>query len=257
MSNQVIVTNISPEVTEKQISDFFSFCGKVSNISTEKSGETQTAKIQFERPSATKTALLLQDALLGQNKIQITSEDGGAASTTDQGGAGGDQAARQEDKPRSAIISELLSRGYHLSDVTLEKGIQLDQSYGVSSKFKGILESALSGVRSVNERYHVTEKANEVDNKFAISDKLNRTSSLVSTYFHKALETAAGTSAGQKVQNAYEDGKNQLLGIHNEARRLADAKNQAEGTASPASSTPTAPAEKEPTAPTTESKTTE
>ncbi|EPY50862.1 RNA-binding protein Vip1 [Schizosaccharomyces cryophilus OY26] len=244
MSNQVIVKNISLDVTEKQISDFFSFCGKVSSISTAKEGDTQTANIQFERPSATKTALLLQDALLGQNKIQISSSDAPAAAGNvfDKGGAGGDQATSQEDKPRSAIISELLSRGYHLSDVTLEKGIQLDQSLGVSSRFKGVLESALSSVRSMNERYHVSEKANEVDNKLSISDTFNRTTSLVGNYFNKAYETAAGTSAGQKVSSAYGSGKSQLFGIHSQARKLADSKSHAQNaTTGHTEATPAAP----------------
>ncbi|WBW72476.1 RNA-binding protein Vip1 [Schizosaccharomyces osmophilus] len=243
MSNQVIVKNISLEVTEKQISDFFSFCGKVSSISTFKEGETQTAKIQFERPSATKTALLLQDALLGQNKIQISSSDApaSAGSTHDKGGAGGDQAASQEDKPRSAIISELLGRGYHLSDVTLEKGIQLDQSLGVSSKFKGVLESALSSVHSMNERYHVTEKANEVDSKLSISDTYKRTTSLFSNYFNKAYETAAGTSAGQKVHSVYDSGKSQLRGIHSEARKVADSKVHGEDATTGHTEAPAAP----------------
>ncbi|EPX74742.1 RNA-binding protein Vip1 [Schizosaccharomyces octosporus yFS286] len=243
MSNQVLVKNISLEVTEKQISDFFSFCGKVSNISTFKEGDTQTAKIQFERPSATKTALLLQDALLGQNKIQISSSDAPASSSSslDKGGAGGDQATSQEDKPRSAIISELLGRGYHLSDVTLEKGIQLDQSLGVSTKFKGVLESALSSVHSMNERYHVKEKANEVDSKLSISDTYKRTTSLFSNYLNKAYETAAGTSAGQKVHSVYDSGKNQLLGIHSEARKVADSRGHGTQVAEASATVPTQP----------------
>ncbi|EEB09797.1 RNA-binding protein Vip1 [Schizosaccharomyces japonicus yFS275] len=220
-SNCVVVHNISNEVTEKQISDFFSFCGKVADISLKSEGTTQTATIEFERASATKTALLLQDAVLGTNRIQVVKADSskGSVSSSEEG-TPSDTATTQEEKPRAAIFAELLSRGYHLSDVTIEKGLELDQKHGVSSRFKGLLESALAGVKNMDARYHVSEKANEIDNKLSISNRFHRTAAFLNGYIQRAMDT----NAGQKVQSAFNEGRSHILGIHNEARRLADLK---------------------------------
>lgn len=61
--SKITASNISLEVTQAQVKQFFSFCGRIEDISLEKGANYQTAVITFERASAAKTALLLQDAV--------------------------------------------------------------------------------------------------------------------------------------------------------------------------------------------------
>jgi RNA recognition motif-containing protein len=58
-ANTVHVKNISSATSEKEVKDFFSFCGKISNLEITPSGETQSATVTFEKETAAKTALLL------------------------------------------------------------------------------------------------------------------------------------------------------------------------------------------------------
>jgi hypothetical protein len=62
---QVTAEEISLDVTKEQVKQFFSFCGRIQDVSITKGANYQTAKITFERASAAKTALLLEDAVLG------------------------------------------------------------------------------------------------------------------------------------------------------------------------------------------------
>lgn len=61
--SKITASNISLDVTQAQVKQFFSFCGRIEDITLEKGANFQTAVITFERASAAKTALLLQDAV--------------------------------------------------------------------------------------------------------------------------------------------------------------------------------------------------
>lgn len=45
----------------------------------------------------------------------------------------------QEDKPRTAIVAEILAHGYALSDDVTKRAIELDNKHGLSERFKGYL----------------------------------------------------------------------------------------------------------------------
>lgn len=88
-SRAVYVTNISPNANEKTVSDFFSFCGKISKLFVNKyvefqilpnsvadipffrEQETSSAVVEFETESAAKTALLLTNALIVDRPITV------------------------------------------------------------------------------------------------------------------------------------------------------------------------------------------
>jgi len=114
-------------VTEKQVTDFFSFCGKIRKLELVADGgkeihipammkrsltlifpDKQKAIITFERPSAARTALLLQDAHLGTSQVHVSSSvplDGSATppQSSDKSTPGHDFS--QEDKPRTAVLA--------------------------------------------------------------------------------------------------------------------------------------------------------
>jgi RNA recognition motif-containing protein len=102
-----MAANMFVLVTEKQVTDFFSFCGKIQSLTMEADGaEKQKAIITFERPSAARTALLLQDAHLGTSQVHVSTSiplDG--ASTPPSLEHKREHDFSQEDKPRTAVAA--------------------------------------------------------------------------------------------------------------------------------------------------------
>merc|ERR1712225_143532 len=207
-ASTVNVKNISSATSEKEIKDFFSFCGKISSIEVTKSGESQNATVTFEKETAAKTALLLDNTQLGATQVQVSSATG---SNDDDGSHFTQNTERdsdeitQEEKPRARIAAEYIAHGYVLGDQAIQKAIDLDTKHGVSNRF-------LSTLTNLDQKYHATDKAN------------NLLTGLTS-YFEKA----AGTPTGQKLVNFYTQSSKQVQDIHAEARRLADLKKQDSG----------------------------
>ncbi|OAP59969.1 hypothetical protein AYL99_04971 [Fonsecaea erecta] len=221
MSTTVHVSGISHDTSEKEVKDFFSFCGKITSISvTPESGAPDAAKsasVTFEKETAAKTALLLDNTQLGKSQVHVS-----AASTIDDvaskagaavSSAPGDDHISQEDKPRSRIVAEYLAHGYHLSDQVISKAIALDQKHGFSNRFT-------SALTNFDQKYKATDTAKSVDTKYGVSDKAMSAWGGFHTYFEKAL----GTPTGQKIREFYVQGDKQVRDVHNEARRLADLK---------------------------------
>lgn len=226
MSTTVHVKNIARDTDEKTIRDFFSFCGKISSISVTPSSDdsdaTQSATVVFEKETAAKTALLLDNTQLGSSQVHVTSaaslDDLGAKSAEDAEGGKDDSEVRQEDKPRSRIIAEYLAHGYTISDKAIERALHLDQQHGISARFTAAL-------KNFDSRFHATEKAQAVDNKFGVSGRANEAWRGLNSYFERAL----GTPTGQRLRKFYEAGNKQVIDVHNEARHLADLKAGKEG----------------------------
>jgi len=217
----VHVKNISSQTQEKEVKDFFSFCGKIANIEITPNGETQSATVTFEKETAAKTALLLDNTQLGATHVQVSSASG---SSDDDGSHFTSNTERdsdeitQEEKPRSRIIAEYLAHGYVIGDTATQKAIDLDQQHGVSSRF-------LSTLQSIDAKYHATDKAKSVDQSYGVTQKTNSLLSGLASYYEKA----AGTPTGQKLVKFYTQTSKQVQDIHAEARRLADIKKQESG----------------------------
>ncbi|EEH19767.1 hypothetical protein PABG_02026 [Paracoccidioides brasiliensis Pb03] len=220
----VHVSDISPKTTEKEVRDFFSFCGKITSLSiSPSSGEPdapQSATVTFEKEAAAKTALLLDNTQLGQSSVKVT----GAANIDDLAGGRSTDASEakdennhlleQEDKPRSRIIAEYLAQGYRISDTAIQKAISLDQKHGFSAKFHQILSD-------FDSKFHATDKARGIDSSYGITDKAASGLRGLSSYFEKALDTPTG----HKIRDFYLQSDKQIKDIHHEARRLADLQN--------------------------------
>lgn len=77
-------------------------------------------------------------------------------------------------------------------------------------------------LQNFDSRFHATEKAQAVDEKFGVSDKVVGAWRGLLSYFDKAAEAPTG----QKVRQFYEAGNKTVVDVHNEARHLADLKKQ-------------------------------
>lgn len=218
----VHVSNISPKTTEKEIRDFFSFCGKIKEFSTAPASNdadaTLTAAITFEQPSAARTALLLDNTQLSGAPIHVSAP----ASLSDLQHEAEHQTTelehpRQEDKPRTAIFAEYLAEGYHLGDQILQRGIEFDEKRGISAKFRKFLVD-------LDNKHKVSDKSRAMDDTYKITSRANTGLNTVSRY----LDGALNTPTGQKIHKFYLDGKKQVVDIHNEAVRLKGIKERQE-----------------------------
>jgi len=214
MSTVVHVKGISGQTSEKEVRDFFSFCGKISDLSVTSEGDTKSATVTFEKETAAKTALLLDNTQLGSAQVSVTSASGGASTgTTKEGESHDEHEVSQEDKPRSRILAEYLAHGYVISDQVIQRGLALDQQHGISTKFTNAL-------KNFDEKYKVTPKAQAVDNKYGVSNTAFNAWTGLNSYFDKA----SNTPTGQKLRIFYTNGSKQVLDVHNEARHLANLK---------------------------------
>jgi len=219
MSNTVHVKGISSQTSEKEIRDFFSFCGKIQSLSvtpeSSDSSSSQSATVTFEKETAAKTALLLDNTQLGPAQVHVTSaasldqmSGGKTAGSADEPTSHDDIA--QEDKPRSRIVAEYLAHGYVLSDSVVQRAIQMDQQHGVSNRF-------MSALTQFDSKTKASERAQAVDQKYGLSARADAGWRGLTSYFEKA----AGTPTGQRLRTFYESGQKQVLDVHNEAKHLA------------------------------------
>ncbi|KAF2786795.1 actin cytoskeleton protein-like protein [Melanomma pulvis-pyrius CBS 109.77] len=219
MATTVHVENISTKTSEDEIKSFFSFCGKIQTISvTPTADATQSATVTFEKQAAAKTALLLDNTQLGPNSVHVSSsksidEIAGDKAASAEEAKDGDHHIEQEEKPRSRIVAEYLAHGYAISDKAIEKALAIDQQHGVSTKFTNTL-------KGFNQKLGATQKAQAVDTKLGVTEKVTVGWSGLVSYF----DQAAGTPTGQKLRQFYETGNKTIMDVHNEARHLADLK---------------------------------
>ncbi|KAJ5747585.1 uncharacterized protein N7511_009281 [Penicillium nucicola] len=238
----VHVSGISPATSEKEVRDFFSFCGKIVSLSvTPVSSEAdahKSASVTFEKEAAAKTALLLDQTQLGTSAVHVEAahniDDLAGSNTTTADTKEDEDNIPQEDKPRSRIVAEYLAHGYVLSDNAITKAIALDQKHGFTNRFT----SALS---NFDKKYNATERAKGIDQSYNISTKATSGWHGLSSYFEKALEHPTG----QKIRDFYAQTDKQVRDIHSEARRLADLKQgktgESEGSAAAAATETPAP----------------
>ncbi|KAI9673493.1 MAG: hypothetical protein M1817_002956 [Caeruleum heppii] len=218
MANTVHVKNISQQTSEKEVRDFFSFCGKITSISVTPSSSAadsvKSATVTFEKETAAKTALLLDNTQLGPSHVQVSGASGfdqmtGSTPTEDSGKDTGD--LEQEDKPRSRIVAEYLAHGYSIGDQAIQRAIELDKKHGISNRFTAALAN-------FDSKFKATDKAKSMDASYGLTDKANAGWRGLHSYFEKAL----GTPSGQKVIGIYTQSEKQVMDIHAEARRLAN-----------------------------------
>jgi len=217
MSTTVHVEGISSQTSEKEVRDFFSFCGKISNLSvTSNSNDPSSSKsatVNFEKETAAKTALLLDNTQLGPAQVHVTASASLSELSATKESETEDDNVTQEDKPRSRIVAEYLAHGYVISDQVISKAIALDKQHGISTRFT-------SALKNFDDKYKATDKAKAADDKLAVSSKATYAWNSLNSYYDQAV----ATPTGQKLRNFYVQGNKQVMDVHNEARHLANLK---------------------------------
>jgi len=215
-ANTVYVKNISTSTSEKEIKEFFSFCGKISKIEVTPSGETQNATVTFEKETAAKTALLLDNTQLGKSQVSVSGAEG-AKEVEEHSTTKDTDEITQEEKPRSRIIAEYLAHGYVIGDQAAQRALDLDKKHGVSTRF-------LQTLKNLDTKYKATEKAQAADQTYGITARAQGVLNTLASYYDKASHTPTG----QKLVNFYTQTQHQVEDIHKEALRLAQLKKETE-----------------------------
>jgi len=198
------------------------FCGKIDHIDA----EGDTAKVYFVKPSAAKTALMLNGGTLEGATLAVTSDEVDAPAAASPTGEAhlhhdGDE-IEQEDKPRSAIAAEYLAHGYFLSDAAIQRAIEADHKYGISSKFLSYFNPLADKVATAAQPHveRAATKAKAVDEKRGLSLKAQAGWTVGSKYYQSALASPFGA----KVKAFYSSTAKEAQHIHEEALRIKEAK---------------------------------
>ncbi|KAF8334701.1 uncharacterized protein EI90DRAFT_2914835, partial [Cantharellus anzutake] len=226
------VSNLSAATTKETLHEFFSFCGTITDIELKE----KTATVSFEKPSAAKTALMLNDGTLDGSELRITSdiehEDRAPSPTAPA------HPIEQTDKPRAGIAAEYLAKGYVLGDHILHRAIEIDKKQGISAKFQNYIKQLDHGVghRTLGPDQTVSGKVTSTVKEL---DEKKKFSQIANDYYEKAISSPFG----QRVLAFYSSTSKQIFDIHEEARRIADAHKQSQPPQPASSSGPAASAD--------------
>ncbi|KAI0718189.1 hypothetical protein C8T65DRAFT_827705 [Cerioporus squamosus] len=234
------VSGISDATTEQHLTDFFTFCGKISKV--EYNPEKHTATIHFEKASAAKTALMLNGGTLDGAHLTITSDK---VPEGQEEGAHHEEHIDQSDKPRAGsecspfsrrmhrghstrswhqVAAEYLAKGYTLSDQVLQRAIELDKQHGISNRFLSYIQSL---DKQIGEKTLGPDKTVSAKQAKAVDEQRGITKT-ASDYYSRALTSPFG----QKVKAFYTTTSKQVLDIHEEARRIREAQKSSTSTGS-------------------------
>ncbi|PIN04075.1 hypothetical protein CDL12_23388 [Handroanthus impetiginosus] len=229
----VEVTKLSPNATEKDVYDFFAFCGAIQRVEIVRGGEYAcTAYVTFKNPHAVETAVLLSGATILDQPVCISQwghyGDGknlrNHSSWKIEHKSGPSDSRGQRVVPSAGegvslaqnVVKTVAAKGYVLGKGAVGKAKAFDESHQVSatavakvaelSGRVGLTDKIFAGVeaaRSVDQRYHISDKT-----KSAVSSTRKTAASAAnavvnSSYFSKgafwlsgALNRASQAAAG-------------------------------------------------------------
>jgi hypothetical protein len=254
----IIVSHIPNSVTTEKLENFFGFCGQVVSITSipDQSQVSKSYEIHFESPKALSTALLLNEAELDGVPIEVQekpldtkaaappaythaeSHDKDDDNTTNSAAKGetGDYKVQhatktgdvnyddisQEEKPKYAIMAQLLANGYIISDNVIQSAIKIDEKNGYSTKFKNFISS-------LDEKYLHSQTPGTTANKNlttaqdTFTSAQNTLASYSKTLAHY-FEKASTTPYGIKIHEFYQNFAKDVQDVHKEATRLVELK---------------------------------
>ncbi|CAK7328027.1 unnamed protein product [Dovyalis caffra] len=180
------VTSLAPKATEKDVHDFFSYCGAVEHVEIIRSGEYAcTAYVTFKDAYGLQTAILLSGATIADQRVCITQwgtfvDESDPWNTPwkneENTSSEGIHVNQFVSNPGEAmtlaqeVVKTMLSKGYVLGKDAMVKAKAFDESHQVSataaakvaelSNRIGLTDKIHAGmetVKCVDERYHVSE----------------------------------------------------------------------------------------------------
>nr|XP_043625853.1 binding partner of ACD11 1-like [Erigeron canadensis] len=235
----VNVTNVSKDVTEKDIWEFFSFSGNIHYIELKSESEkTQHAFVTFKESQGANTAVLLTGATIGELPVSVSHVENyklpPEAPPLTQPGSPGTNADRKHEVAQKAeeVVSTMLAKGYVLGKDALQRAKSFDEKHQFTSNASakvasldrkmGLTQKISTGtavvnekMKEVNERYQVTEatksaiakaeqKANSAGSALMSNRYVSSGATWVSGAFYAIAKAAGGVGSKtkEKVQEA-------------------------------------------------------
>ncbi|XVF16587.1 hypothetical protein REPUB_Repub10bG0044900 [Reevesia pubescens] len=177
------ITSLSPKATEKDVHDFFAYCGAIEHVEIIRCGEYAcTAYVTFKDAYSLETAVLLSGATIADQSVCISRWgsyiddaypwDGSSWKTREDTSSMVTHMDQFVSTPGEAVtvVKTMLAKGYVLSKDALIKAKELDESYRISataaakiaelSNRIGLtdqINTSMETVKSVDEKYHVSD----------------------------------------------------------------------------------------------------
>jgi len=255
INRTVLVTNISPQATNKTVSDFFAFCGTISSltmrIQPNSAEKVQEAIIEFSQEAATKTALLLTNALIIDRPINVARYTGEFPKTEEEQKA---QNVRQykdseiENKPhevpagqrsQTSVIASLIAAGYELASGTLETAKAYDEKYAVTGSIRASADTVVNAVKAktseIDAQYHISETTSawykaasdrvaEVDTRYGVSASANAVAQSADKIIKDVSESAPVQATSQALKSTSDVIVNYADHVGKEVQKIIDEK---------------------------------
>jgi len=227
----VFVSNISNAASEKTVSDFFSFCGKISKLYLIDDGSGQrSAVVQFETEAASKTALLLTNALIVDRPIEVVPYSTQLVQPPQSSATPGEDSVPipvvssvensnitqrnfdvpDEQRTKTSVIASMVAAGYVLASDAFEKAVAYDEKHSISTHAKIAVDHLKAKVQEIDQQYKISEKASavktatlekakQIDQDYKLTEKANQAATSVKT---TAQAAAAKAQENPTVSNA-------------------------------------------------------
>ncbi|CAL5188721.1 unnamed protein product [Lathyrus oleraceus] len=229
----VEVTGLSPNATDKDVSEFFAFSGAIQHLEIIRSGDYAcTAYVTFKDAYSQDTACLLSGATILDQRVCITrwgqyaeefdfwntpsrSHEDESYSTTHHSSQFVSSAGEAVSMTQE-VVKTMLARGYILSKDALAKAKDFDESHRVSatatakvselSQRIGLTDKISAGyeaVKSVDQKYNVSETTMAAASATGRSVAAAANSVVNSSYFSKGALWMSGalTRAAQAASD--------------------------------------------------------
>jgi hypothetical protein len=193
-SKSILVTNIGASATERSITDFFSYCGKIERLSFHRAagidGKNE-AIVTFQTDAAVTTALMLSGAQIDGSGIIVspyTSADsgiplGGNAPVVQSG----DQISNRkfpeadEQRTKTSVVANIIAGGYALGSDIADRARDYDEEHKISTQLLLGAEELKKKVNEFDTAYGIStsvaamgaaaaEKAKQLDQQYLISE---------------------------------------------------------------------------------------
>jgi len=189
----VYVSNISEAASAKTISDFFSFCGRITDLKLSTEPGPKQAIVTFGTESAAKTALLLTNAMIIDRPISVTLFQSPDSQTAGQAQTQNLQTQDQKDitnkdhqvpdaqRSQTSTVASLIAAGYTLGTDALHKAKEYDEQHGLTTTLLNSAQPLISRASEIDQQYQVSTQvgavastlwsgAKEIDNQMHITE---------------------------------------------------------------------------------------
>lgn len=243
----VTVSHVPTTVSAEKLQEFFAFCGTINSVNDIGPDGLGYHKFQvnFASEKALSTAVLLNEAELDGVAISVSTDslpsyaevphkEAGAVASgatedykTQDLTRTGDESyddISQEEKPKLAILAQLLALGYKVSDDLIAKAVEIDNLKGISTKFTSFLSSLDKRfLHSLDPESTTSKNFNKAQNLFGSLSSQIQNNSYTQRLQHY-FDRASASPYGMKVNDFYKLVTKEVKDVHLEATRLYNLK---------------------------------